>query len=201
MHVLGNFSESVKNAIVFLGLLVCLLSTGQVGCAQSKRPPTTKEQALKDVKLQSINGWHEVISEKNRLRVMFPSEPAIISGEVISIEGYRLTEGKTKWEAEFSEFDGAGINDERRLREAYRGSAEATANNRGKLLKQTDVILNGRLGTEFIFEDRDAITYTRAFLVGRRMYMLSVTRNKTANGDSMIPQDVQQFFDSFTFWD
>lgn len=143
-----------------------------------------------------------MISESSHFRVLFPSEPTLIPGdEVVSmLEGYKHIAGKTKWSVECGEFGETRIDDERLLREAYRGSAEAVAKNRGQLLKQSDVILNGILGTEFIIEGRDTVTYMRAFLAGRRMYTLTVVSEKVTNADSTIPLDVQQFFESFTFW-
>ncbi len=117
------------------------------------------------------------------------------------LEGYKLTQDETDWAAQYVEFDEEKTDDEQLLREAYRGSAEAMGKNRGRLLKQSDVILNGRLGTEFIIEERNAATYMRVFLIGQHMYTLTVVRKKVAPGSSTFPQDVQQFFDSFTFWD
>ena len=69
------------------------------------------------------------------------------------------------------------------------------------LLASQDVFLNGRLGVEFRVRGLSQTSYTRAFAFGRRLYTLSVSRKKTADPEGDTPQDVQQFFDSFAYWD
>ncbi len=204
MRVLEIYHRITIRIIAFSCLSICLLISTQTGCGQSSNISLTKPQALQTVKVSSVNGWKEVVSDKSRFRVLFPGEPvARPDGEgAVYLEGYKLIEDETKWAAEYSEFNETKTDDEQKLREAYRGSAEAIANSRGKLLKQSDAVLNGRLGTEIIIENQDGTTtYMRAFLIGRRMYTLAAIRKKIANGDSTVPKDVQQFFDSFTFWD
>lgn len=203
MRVRGTYRGRAIKLIAFSCLSICLLGSAQTGCGQTVNASLAKAQALKTVKVSSVKGWKEVISDKCRFRVLFPSEPALKpSDEVVPLlEGYKLTQDETDWAAQYVEFDEEKTDDEQLLREAYRGSAEAMGKNRGRLLKQSDVILNGRLGTEFIIEERNAATYMRVFLIGQHMYTLTVVRKKVAPGSSTFPQDVQQFFDSFTFWD
>jgi hypothetical protein len=203
LRVLATYCGLTIKVIAFSCLSICLLGAAQTAYGQTVNVSLTKPQALKTVKVSSVKDWKEVISDKCRFRVLFPSEPTLKpSDEVVPLlEGYKLIKDETQWAAQYVEFDEAKTDDEQLLREAYRGSAEGMAKNRGRLLKQSDVILNGRLGTEFIIEERDTATYMRAFLIGQRMYTLTVVRKMAAPGSSTFPQDVQQFFDSFTFWD
>jgi hypothetical protein len=91
-------------------------------------------------------------------------------------------------------------NDETGIREAYHKSAEDIARKGSKLLRQQDVVLNGRLGTEFVFEGRGGVSFIRAFLIEQRMYTLEVDSKNVVDEDSTLTKDVQQFFNSFTFW-
>ena len=167
------------------------------------KPPVHKDQALKDVKVLAVTGWHEVISDQGRYRILFPREPKIINiGNGPGARyGYQLIEGETNWFAQYQDFDQARTDDEKKLRDAYHKSAEALTKKGAKLLRQSDVILNGRLGTEFVLEGQGNVSFIRSFQIYRRLYILEVDSKRAVNGDPTLPRDVQQFFDSFTFWE
>jgi hypothetical protein len=168
------------------------------------KPAIDKDQALKDVKVLAITGWQEVISDQGRFRILFPREPEIINigNRPGAMYGYRLIDGETNWFAQYQDLGGEVPGGEKQLRNAYQKSVEAVIKKRGaKLLRQSDAVLNGRLGTEFITEVQGSVTYTRAFQIHSRLYTVEVDSKRAVNRDSTLPRDVQQFFDSFTFWE
>ena len=180
--------------------MVCWLA--QIGCARAAGPQVTKAQALKNVKVSSVVNWQEALSEKGRFRILFPGQPEDSSEAGTVMKGFKFTEPAANWFAYYNDFDELKSNDEQDLRGAYQGSVEAITRKAGtRLLKQEDVFLNGRLGTEFVIERAGSISYMRAFLFGRRMYTLAVDRKTAATGDSAVPVEVKQFFESFTYWD
>ncbi|HEV7860392.1 MAG TPA: hypothetical protein VGO91_17375 [Pyrinomonadaceae bacterium] len=185
--------------LAFLQLLLCGLCLGQINCGQTTPHPLDKTQALKDVKVSSVNGWKEMVLDKGRFRVLFPREPETEDNP--AMHGYKLKSAETNWFAYYNDFEEPRTNDETKLRDAYHKSVEALTKKGSKLLKQVDVRLNGRLGSEFVLEGPGTVSYMRAFMIGRRLYTLVVDSKRAVNGDATIPQDVQQFFDSFTFWD
>lgn len=50
--------------------LLCLLTTS--GCAQARQQPVTKHQAVSALRLTSVEGGKEAVSEEGRFRVLFP---------------------------------------------------------------------------------------------------------------------------------
>lgn len=156
---------------------------------------------MKGVKVSSIDAWKEILSEEGRFRILFPGQPKSSDGG-FGMKGFQFSESGSNWFAYYNDFDELKSNDEKALRNAYQGSVEAITRKAGtRLLKQEDVFLNGRLGTEFVVEGAELTSYMRAFLFGRRMYTLAVERKRVANGDSNVPIEVKQFFESFTYWD
>lgn len=189
--------------IVSVPLLVVLLCLTQTGCLRLKKSPVSKAEALKAVKVSSVEGWKEVVWDKGRFRVLFPREPRL-KGEnaaAAMLKGYELIETEASWFVLYKDYDEPRTDDPTELRAAYNKSVEALAKSGATLHRQDDVFLNGRLGTEFVLEGRGAVSYMRAFTIGRRMYMLGVDDKKGFNGSSKLPKDVEQFMNSFTFWE
>ncbi len=180
-----------------LSLFVCL---GQLCHAQPTAPTINKAQALREVKVKSFGAWKETVSEQGRFRVLFPGTPNV-SDEVVTMPGFKFTSRPgANWFAYFSDLS-ATVTDHVQLRNKYRESVKAITQDGSRLLRQTDIYLNGKLGTEFVLKGRGRISYMRGFLVGSRMWLLSVDFSKSTNRGSTIPRDVQVFFDSFTFWE
>ena len=179
---------------------VPILCLSQIACGQAVRPSVSKAQAMKDVKAPIIAGWHEAISDEGRFRILFPGQPRA-DAEVRSMKGFKFFAAEANWFAYYTDFDQPRASDDAHLRSAYNDSVEDITKNGKQLLSQKDVFLNGRLGSEFIIEAPGTVSYMRAYLFGRRMYTLAVDRKRVANGDATIPNDVQQFFESFTYWD
>ena len=153
------------------------------------------------LKVTSAEGWKAAVSEEGRFRVLFPTAFKGGTERNTDMKGFKCFEAGTNWFAYYNDFDQPRASDDSHLRVAYRGSVESLTKGGSRLLSQKDVYLNGRLGTEFVLELPGRVSYMRAFLFLRRMYTLAVDRTRIANGDPTIPQDVQQFFDSFTYWD
>jgi hypothetical protein len=162
----------------------------------------TKASARKDVKLPAVDNWKEAISEEGRFRILFPNNPHARE-EGSSLKGFSLVEPYTNWFAYFQDFAEPRKTDDDALRKAYLGSIESIVkNNQAQLLSQKDVRSNGRLGTECVIVNKASlVSYIRAFLYLRRMYTLEVDRKGEVVTDVTVPKDVQQFFDSFAYWD
>ncbi len=115
--------------------------------------------------------------------------------------GFRFTSRPgANWFAYVSDLS-TTVTDDVQRRNKYRESVKAIAHDGARVLRQNDIYLNGKLGTEFVLKGRGTMSYMRGFLVGNRMWVLSVDAFKTTNRGSTTPKDVQWFFDSFTFWE
>jgi len=192
----------VSRRISVLALLVVsvALTPSEVACAQKSSLPVNKDRAVQEVHVRSSPGWLEAVSDDGRFRILFPGKPTV-GGDVVSLKGFKLVEPERKWVAYYTDFEQPMPNDEAYLRNAYHRSVEAITKDGKRLLAQRDVLLNTRLGSEFVIDGPNLVSYMRAFVAGRRMYTLSVDQKKADGAGTVIPADVQQFFDSFTYWD
>ena len=170
------------------------------GYAQTSSSQITKTKALQNVRVSSVPGWFELVSDENKFRVLFPARPKI-DNDVISMKGFKVANDSGKWAAFCSDLGRPAPDDEPALRNLYQQSIDSMTRNKTYLLASGDVFLNGRLGIDFRIRGLSHTSYTRAFAVGRRLYILSVEQKKTANSEPETPPEVQQFFDSFAYWD
>lgn len=190
---------------VLLGLSMLVASNSMSSgvsavLAQDSSSSITKAGALKNTRVLSLPGWSEAVSDECHFRVLFPGQPKI-DDDVASIKGFKLANSSGKWTASCADLGRTVPNEEAALRQLYQQSMAAMTRNKTYLLADSDVLLNGRLGTEFRIRGLSQTSYTRAFVFGRRLYTLSVTRKKAAQVSDENPPDVQQFFDSFAYWD
>jgi hypothetical protein len=188
-----------------LGLIIAVASTPMASglftpTAQQPASQITKASALKNVRISSLPGWSEVVSDEGNFRILFPGKPQT-DDDVVSMKGFKLANTAGKWSASRADLGRTVPNDESALREVYQQSMDAMTHNKTFLIASGDVFLNGRLGIEFRIRGLSQTSYTQAFVFGRRLYTLSVTRKKTAQVSDENPSDVQQFFDSFAYWD
>lgn len=181
-------------------ILSLFVAFGQICYAQHSTSPITQTQALREVKVKSFGGWKEAVSERGRFRILFPGTPRV-SDDVVTMTGFKFTARPgANWFAYFSDLD-ITVTDHALLREKYRVGANASSHDGTKLLRQSDVYLNGKLGSELVLKGRGTMSYMRTFLVGSRIWVLSVDSFRNTNRGSTPPRDVQRFFDSFTFWE
>jgi hypothetical protein len=188
-----------------LGLIMAVALTPIVSglvitSAQQPASPITKASALKNVRISSLPGWSETVSDECSFRILFPGKPKIDS-DAASMKGFKLANSSGKWSASCADLGRTVPNDESALRQVYQQSMDAMTHNKTYLIASGDVSLNGRLGIEFRIRGLSQTSYTQAFVFGRRLYTISVTRKKTAEVSADNPADVQQFFDSFAYWD
>jgi hypothetical protein len=188
-----------------LGLIVAVASTPMTSglvtvSAQQPATQITRASALKNVRISSLPGWSEAVSDECSFRILFPGQPKIDDGGV-STKGFKLANSSGKWSASCADLGRTVPNDESELRQVYQQSMDAMTHNKTYLIASGDVFLNDRLGTEFRIRGLSQTSYTRAFVFGRRLYTISVTRKKTDQVSAENPADVQQFFDSFAYWD
>ena len=188
-----------------LGLIMIVASTptsSSVLTAHAQEPPSslTKASALKNVQVSSLPGWFEAVSDECHFRILFPGKPEI-NDEIISIKGLRVSNSSGKWSASCADLGTTAPKDESELQKLYQHSMDAMTRNKTYLISSSDIYLNGRLGIEFRIRGLSQTSYTRALAVGRRLYTVSVSRKKTTEESADYPSDVQQFFNSFAYWD
>ncbi len=201
MGVIKRDKLDFSKSTAFVCLSLCALCLVCAGCLKSRKSPVSKADALSSAKVSAVNGWKEVISEKGRFRIIFPSEPQAKTDESEPTQGYYLVVPGAKWYALYNDFNETRTDDEAQLRDAYQKSVQDVTKGGAKLLRQDDVYVNGRLGSEFVLEKEGVVSFMRAFVVGRRMYTLAVDSKNATSGNHNLPTDVKQFFDSFTYWD
>lgn len=168
--------------------------------AQQPAVPITKANAIKDVRVSSLPGWLEAVSNECNFRILFPGKPKI-DDDVVSMRGFKVTTSSGNWSASCADLGRSIPNDEAALRQLYQQSMDEMTRNKTYVIASGDVFLNGRLGAEFRIRGLSRTSYTRAFVVGRRLYTISVSQKKAPQSGSENPSDVQQFFDSFAYWD
>ena len=186
-----------------LGLIMAVsipMATGLTASAQQPAPEITKASALKNVRISTLPGWSEAVSDECSFRILFPGKSEI-DHDVVSTKGFKLANSSGKWRAVCADLGRTVPNDESALREVYQQSMDAMTHNKTYLIASSDVLLNGRLGIEFRIRGLSQTSYTQAFVFGHRLYTISVTRKKTEQVSPDNPADVQQFFDSFAYWD
>jgi hypothetical protein len=184
---------------LLVGLSLSLLpGAAGAACAQKGAAAIDRDAALKGVRVAAVAGWKEATSEKGRFRILFPRAPEV--ADEPGGRGFELNDGKTKWFALYVDFDSAVPAADAELRQKYKESAEALASKGSKLIRSRDVTLNGRLGREIILVGRGAKSYLRTFQIGSRLYTLAVDVYGDSGEADEMPPEVQQFFDSFTFW-
>lgn len=174
----------------------------ETNCVRLQRSSLTRQQAIRQVKVASIPDWQEAVSEDGRFRVLFPgSFDGNVEGRT-SEKGFKLIQADTNWFAYYVDYARPFPDDESYLRNAYKGSVNTITRNGKFLLGQRDVFLNHKLGSEFVVDGPGRVSYGRAFVDGRRMYILTVDRKVgDAIVNASVPEDIKGFFDSFTYWD
>jgi len=186
--------------LTVLSFVLSILFVNEAAYGQAVADPVNKTQALKNVKVSAIPGWKEVVSDQGRFRAIFPRAPEIGdqgTGDS-AMRGLKVIDARVHWFVLYADLDRL-IIDEFQIRERYQQSLKGLVNRGARVVKQTDVTLNGRLGLELILQDKSRVSFMRVFVVDRRVYTLDVDQ-KRSDLPEKIPADVQEFFDSFTFW-
>jgi hypothetical protein len=188
----------------FLTLAAVALSLSSAACGQTARPRIGKSEAVKSVKVASLDGWKEAVSDEGRFRILFHGEP--VASHDPGGKGFEMKGDRVKWFALYYDYNNSFDDDDATLRQKYAESVEALTKRGSKLLSRREVTLNGRPGVEFILLGQAAAgqvakSYMRAFQVGRRLYTLAVDDYKDVSESNAVPAEVQSYFDSFTFWE
>jgi hypothetical protein len=180
-------------------LILCFT---QICCGQKSNTPITKTQALGDVKVASIQSWKEIVSDEGRFRIIFPQEPKIEeeTDSKRTIQRYTTHTNGIIWYVYYTDFDHS-TTDETILRDGYRKTIAASTQSGMRLLRQNEIILNGKIGVDFILEGNMGKKYERIFLINRRMYSVAVHIYKKVDNEEKLSAEIKQFFDSFTFWE
>jgi len=190
--------ESSKRRVLTAALTLLIVSP--LVCGQ-KRVPLAKSEAIRKARVGAIADWRETISDEGRFRILFPG-PAQVDNDVVTAVGLKVIEPKTSWTVFYSDLGRVVPPNEAAFRKAYRAGLNGMTGEGRTLLSQRDVYLNGGLGTEFVIEGAGLTSYMRAFVVGRRLYMLAAHRKEVdVSTRADIPTDVRQFFDSFAYWE
>jgi hypothetical protein len=187
----------------FLTLAAAALCLTSAACGQTARPRVAKGEALKSVKVASLEGWREATSDEGRFRILFHGEP--VASKDPGGKGFEMKGNLIKWFALYYDYPDKVDDDDAALRRKYEGSVEALAKGGKRLLSKREVTVNGRPGVEFILLGPSpfgqAKSYMRAFQVGSRLYTLAVDDYRDGSESAAVPAEVQTFFDSFTFWE
>ena len=190
-----------------LTLAALLLCHAQVSCGQPARPRVAKGEALKSVKVAALEGWKEAVSDTGRFRVLFHGEP-VASKDPEGAKGFEMKGFRVKSFALYYDYQLENNDDNATVWKKYNESVEALAKKGSILLAKRDLTLNGRPGVEFILLGPGgggggewAKSYMRSFMVGSRLYTLAVDDYINVSEAAEVPAEVQNFFDSFTFWE
>ena len=190
---------SRNGGLLILTAFVLILGSA-AAFTQNSAPTITRADALKSVRVSSLPGWFEFVSEESRFRILFPGAPKP-NNDVSTMKGFKFEDASGHWAAWCSDLGVTAPNDNSLLRDQYQRAIAAMTHGNNRLFVSGDVFLNGRLGAEVIIQRSSRVDYIRTFAFGRRLYTLTVTRKRTNGVGSDVPQDVQEFFDSFTYWD
>src|SRR5438128_1247322 len=79
--------------------------------AQDASLPVSKVRALRLVRVSSLPGWREEVSNEGRFRVLFPCGPEI-SADVISVKELKCTYAGVSWQVSYTELPRAVLSDE-----------------------------------------------------------------------------------------
>jgi len=187
-----------------VGLLILaafvLMFDSAAAFTQNSAATIAKADALKSVRVSSLPGWFEFVSEASRFRILFPGAPKS-NNDVSTMKGFTIEDASGHWAAWCSDLGVTAPNNDSLLREKYQHAIAGMVHGNNRLFVSGDVFLNGRLGAEVIIQRSSRVDYIRTFAFGRRLYTLTVTRKRTNHVGSDVPEDVQQFFDSFIYWD
>lgn len=158
----------------------------------------TRDQAMKRVGVIAISGWQEFIPAEGRLRILFPGRPKLVD-DVRSVHDYRIKLDDTEWRALYSDLD-APMKDEAELRTTLDRASNAMVRPGTTIRSRTEIRINAQLGLDMILEVPQGTLFLRAVQAGQRSYIVSALRAPGRNTCTSYPVDVQQFFDTFTFW-
>ncbi|HVG32984.1 MAG TPA: hypothetical protein VM911_07890 [Pyrinomonadaceae bacterium] len=148
--------------------------------------------------------WRELISEEGRFKIKFPGEPVeeVNKFGTTTIHDFKVVKPAVEWRISYAD-DENFARDPTSLKETYSRSVDSLQRENRKLILKKDIYLKNRLGIEFILEDQDSISTTRSFLVGQRLYQVSVKKQKKLSSpvEADLSRAVKEFFDSFNFWE
>lgn len=142
----------------------------------------------------------EFVSKECGFKIRFPRNPIVEVNQLgaTTIRDFKVVGSLSEWRVNCSD-DKDSVEDEN-LKEKYSQSVKALLRVNRKLISQKDVHLKEKLGIEFIIEDLEAVTTTRAFLIQNRLYQIVFKQNKKAVDKSEIDFTPKDFFDSFSLW-
>ena len=167
-------------------------------CSGQDASSVSKAQAISKVRVATLPGWRETLSGEGLFRVLFPCDPEN-NDDLISVKELTCTRDGVSWQVSYSELPRPVQDSE--LKQRYHQANLAITDAGNKLIAERDVFLNGRLGDETVIAKQSRVTYMRSFICRSRLYVISVGRKANARSTDLIPRDIQNFFDSFVYWD
>ena len=148
--------------------------------------------------------YNRFVSEKGRFSIEFTREPTYDVQEFgpTVIHEFKVDDERTEWRVTYTDFQ-TEVNDEDSVRAAYRKAIESLRKRPATLITQTDIRLKGRLGVKDLLREGGVVYSTRSFLIGRRLYLISVKENRDTKqaARAAISPKVRRFLDSFDFWE
>jgi hypothetical protein len=145
------------------------------------------------------------VSEKGRFLIEFPREPTYDVQQFgpTTIHDFKVSEANAEWRLTYTDFQNE-VHDENDLRSAYQAGTMSLQTRPAKLISQTEVRLNGRLGVENLMREGATAYTSRTFLIGRRLYIVTVEQHQGVGRRSVRTvalARVRRFLDSFDFWE
>ena len=86
-----------------LTLAAVALSLTSVACGQAARPRVGRGEAVKSVKVASLDGWKEAVSDEGRFRILFHGEP--VASHDPGGKGFEMKGDRFKWFALYHDYN------------------------------------------------------------------------------------------------
>lgn len=171
--------------IIYLALLFSFLLlpiTAQTKKNKKKNLPvkavvTIKIDKVPEVKPpfeEDVGIWNEYSSKKYNFKITFPSKLADIrDDETGEIGTFETVTNESSYELIVKILP--LVVNKSHLEEFYEASFYKILSDRNiKLTSKTNVYLNGRLGREFVYTDKDKIYFQRLYILDGKLFALSV---------------------------
>lgn len=151
--------------------------------------------------------WKELVSDKLSFAMEFPGDPisekSKMPGEGLDRYDFSYRAKDQIFSVRVSELDktSSGQLNETALAVFYSISRRGTIEwlKGSELVTENDIKLDGRLGREFSIRNEHTFLIRRVFIVGDKLYQLTVMMPKRREKDRDALQAATKFFNSFRF--
>jgi hypothetical protein len=139
--------------------------------------------------------WNEFSSDKYGFTITFPAWRSGVAAESVN----KLISFEARTERAFYGLTvknlRVGLNNSQ-LEKLFDEIIGETQNEATKIIAERDVLLNGSLGREIVYEEADKIVFGRFYILESKLFILTVTVGKN-DYDKNFDRWAFKFFDSF----